>query len=530
MIARIIRPNRVIRGPVFQPNPVSSRRTGSSLRLQAQVADVSKGIDTDGCSLPAFIGNPNVQSEPSVVGPIGTPPYDSPGAAKLENVLANPVSFEIQSGRDEFWRKVPYWADVTAKDFLSYRWSVANTVQGTVKLFKFLQAVVPEEVPVDKLGMQMQSRDEFIKDVLDGVAAATMAIRMTPYILSRINWQDPRHDPIARQFLPMKSIMLPDHPKLTLDSLHETADSPVKALVHRYTDKALFLPTSVCPTYCMFCTRSYAVGADTDTVTKASLKPTRRRWEEAFAYIESRPELQDIVVSGGDSYYLQPEQLTLIGERLISLPNIKRFRFASKGLAVAPSRILDESDGWVNALIDISNKAKKAGKSMALHTHFNSPNEISWISSDASQKLFENGVMVRNQTVLLRGVNDDYETMSTLIHQLADNNITPYYVYQCDLVERVEHLRTPLQTILDLEAKIRGSIAGFMTPSFVVDLPGGGGKRLACSYQSYDRDTGVSTFLAPAVTGRDKADKVYEYYDPVGILPQASRGVYKPSI
>ncbi|EAA36200.2 hypothetical protein GE21DRAFT_854 [Neurospora crassa] len=530
MLSRAIRPNRAIRGPVFQPNPVSSRRTGSSLRLQAQVADVSKGIDTDGCSLPAFIGNPNVQSEPSVVGPIGTPPYDSPGAAKLENVLANTVSFELQSGRDEFWRKVPYWADVTAKDFLSYRWSVANTVQGTVKLFKFLQTVVPEEVPVDKLGMQMQSRDEFIKDVLDGVAAATMAIRMTPYILSRINWLDPRHDPIARQFLPMKSIMLPDHPKLTLDSLHETADSPVKGLVHRYTDKALFLPTSVCPTYCMFCTRSYAVGADTNTVTKASLKPTRRRWEEAFAYIESRPELQDIVVSGGDSYYLQPEQLTLIGERLISLPNIKRFRFASKGLAVAPTRILDESDGWVNALIDISNKAKKAGKSMALHTHFNSPNEISWISSDASQKLFENGVMVRNQTVLLRGVNDDYETMSTLIRQLADNNITPYYVYQCDLVERVEHLRTPLQTILDLEAKIRGSIAGFMTPSFVVDLPGGGGKRLACSYQSYDRDTGVSTFVAPAVTGRDKADKVYEYYDPVDMLPEASRGVYKSSI
>lgn len=83
------------------------------------------------------------------------------------------------------------------------------------------------------------------------------------------------------------------------------------------------------------------------------------------------------------------------------------------------------------------------------------------------------------------------------------------------MVERVEHLRTPLQTILDLEAKIRGSIAGFMTPSFVVDLPGGGGKRLACSHQNYDRKTGVSTFMAPAVTSRDKANKVYEYYDPV---------------
>ncbi|KAM7193699.1 hypothetical protein V8F33_007633 [Rhypophila sp. PSN 637] len=420
-------------------------------------------------------------------------------------------------GRDEFWRKVPVWENISPTEFLSYRWGVANTVQGTAKLFKFLQTVVPDEVPVDALKTQMQSRDEFIKDVLDGVTAATMAIRLTPYILSRVDWRDPRHDPIVRQFLPMKSLMLPDHPKLALDSLHETADSPVKGLVHRYTDKALFLPTSVCPTYCMFCTRSYAVGADTDTVTKASLKPTRKRWEEAFAYIESRPELQDIVVSGGDSYYLQPDQLTLIGERLISMPNIKRFRFASKGLAVAPSRVLDTSDGWVDALIGISNKAKKAGKAMAWHTHFNHPNEISWITSAASQKLFEAGVTVRNQSVLLRGVNDDVKTMSTLIRQLADNNILPYYVYQCDMVEKTEHLRTPLQTILDLEAQIRGSIAGFLVPSFVVDLPAGGGKRLACSFQSYDRDTGISTYMAPAVTGRDKENKVYEYYDPVDV-------------
>lgn len=282
-------------------------------------------------------------------------------------------------------------------------------------------------------------------------------------------------------------------------------------------------------------------------MTKASLKPTRKRWEDAFAYIESQPGLHDIVVSGGDSYYLQPDQLRLIGERLISMPNIKRFRFASKGLAVAPMRVLDESDGWVNALIDISNKAKKAGKSMAFHTHFNHPNEISWISRDASQKLFEAGVMVRNQAVLLRGVNDDFETMSTLIRDLADNHVFPvsyrkddfegravmltcrqYYIYQCDMVERVEHLRTPLQTILDLEAKMRGSIAGFMMPSFVVDLPGGGGKRLACSFHSYDRETGISKYTAPAVTGRDKENKVYEYYDPISSLQL--RGDGEPKI
>jgi len=238
--------------------------------------------------------------------------------------------------------------------------------------------------------------------------------------------------------------MLPDHPKLTLDSLHETADSPVNGLVHRYPDKALFLrksrpatvrpvsmvaltptATSVCPTYCMFCTRSYAVGADTDSVTKASLKPTRKRWEQAFEYIESKSHLHDIVVSGGDSYYLQPEHLTLIGERLISMSNIRRLRFASKGLAVSPNRILDSADPWVDALIEVADKARKAGKAVALHTHFNHPNEISWITEMAAQKLFEAGVLVRNQSVLLRGVNDDVVTMSTLIRKLADNNILP---------------------------------------------------------------------------------------------------------
>jgi lysine 2,3-aminomutase len=175
----------------------------------------------------------------------------------------------------------------------------------------------------------------------------------------------------------------------------------------------------------MFCTRSYAVGADTDTVTKASLKPTRKRWDAAFEYIERTPELSDIVVSGGDSYYLQPESLAMIGERLIGIEHIKRFRFASKGLAVAPSRILDTSDGWFQALVHVSSMAKKAGKAVALHTHFNHPDEISWITEAASQKLVENGVMVRNQTVLLRGVNDSVDVMSKLIRKLADNQIMP---------------------------------------------------------------------------------------------------------
>ncbi|ERS95520.1 hypothetical protein HMPREF1624_08036 [Sporothrix schenckii ATCC 58251] len=431
--------------------------------------------------------------------------------------------------RDQFWRKIPVWKDVSTDEFLSYKWGIKNTVQGELKLARFLEQVLPDEIPMTDVangdsGKLVQTRDALVTDVVDGIKTATMSTRMTPYILSRINWADPRNDPVFRQFIPVKSRMLPDHPKLALDSLHEHADSPVSGLVHRYNDKALFLPTSVCPTYCMFCTRSYAVGADTDSVKKASMKPTKTRWEEALAYVERTPQLQDIVVSGGDAYYLQPEQLAYIGQRLIAMPNIKRFRFASKGLAVAPARILDDQDSWFQALKFVADEARKAGKAMALHTHFNHPHEISWVSELAARRLFESGIMVRNQTVLMRGVNDDTATMSALIRNLADNNIFPYYVYQCDMVEKVEHLRTPLQTILDLEAQIRGSIAGFMMPQFVVDLPGGGGKRLACSHLSYDRTTGVSRFMAPAVTGRDKENKVYEYYDPVDAVVAPNAG------
>jgi lysine 2,3-aminomutase len=248
------------------------------------------------------------------------------------------------------------------------------------------------------------------------------------------------------------------------------------------------------------------------------MKPTSKRWEAMFDYIERTLTVQDVVVSGGDSYYLAPGHLRLIGERLLSMPNIKRFRFATKGLAVAPTRILDRSDGWTDTFIALSRQGREMGKQVAMHTHFNHPHEITWVTELAARFLFEQGVIVRNQSVLLRGVNDDLATMSTLIRKLADLNIQPYYVYQCDMVRGVEDLRTPLSTILELEKRIRGTIAGFMMPSFVVDLPGGGGKRLANSFETYDEKTGISTWRAPGVTAEDKE---FKYFDPLHSLKSA---------
>jgi len=345
-----------------------------------------------------------------------------------------------------------------------------------------------------------------------------MSVRVSPYLLSLIDWSRPYEDPLRRQFIPVGSRLLPDHPKLDLDSLHEQADSPVPGLTHRYPDKALFLPLNTCPVYCRFCTRSYAVGIDTDEVEKVNLKVNEERWKQAFAYIASRPELEDIVISGGDAYNLRASQLTEIGEALLALPNIRRMRFATKGPAVMPQKLLTDI-AWRDALTSIVEKGRKLHKEVVLHTHFNHPTEITSITRAAMNVLMERGVTVRNQSVLQNGVNDSVDTMRLLVKRLSYVNVHPYYVYLHDLVKGVDDLRTTLDTALHIEKSVRGTTAGFNTPTFVVDAPGGGGKRDAHSFEHYDRETGISVFTSPAVD----AHELYLYYDPLHSLSAAAR-------
>ncbi|HMC72617.1 MAG TPA: KamA family radical SAM protein, partial [Mycobacteriales bacterium] len=293
---------------------------------------------------------------------------------------------------------------------------------------------------------------------------------------------------------------------------------PVEGLTHRYVDKALFLALDTCPVYCRFCTRSYAVGIDTDEVEKFHLKVNAERWSKAFGYVSSRNELEDIVISGGDAYQLRAEQIAEIGEALLAIPHVRRMRFATKGPAVMPQKILTD-DAWTDALTGVVDKGRKLHKEVVLHTHFNHANEITGITEDAMNKLFERGITVRNQSVLQRGVNDHVETMKLLVKRLGHVNVHPYYVYQHDLVRGVEDLRTTVQVALDIEKHVRGSTAGFNTPTFVVDAPGGGGKRDAHSYEHYDRTTGVSVYTAPSV----KPGETYLYFDPIDQLPPAGQ-------
>lgn len=402
---------------------------------------------------------------------------------------------QLQDG--PFWQRIPAYRGVDEATFLDHQWQAKNSITNPAKLLAAVQDLVPQS---------------FIDDVAEGFRRAPMSLRVSPYLLSLIEWEDPYADPLRRQFVPVASKLLPDHPKLTLDSLHEQADAPVPGLTHRYPDKALFLALDTCPVYCRFCTRSYAVGVDTDEVEKVSLKATEERWQRAFTYIRSRPELEDIVVSGGDSYQLKARQITLIGNALLDCDNVRRIRFATKGPAVMPMKLITD-DEWVDALTAIVERGRTLHKEVVLHTHFNHPRELTAITRRGLNRLFERGVIVRNQAVLQRGVNDTVATMQTLVKRLGYCNVHPYYVYVHDLVKGVEDLRTTVQTAVDLEKSVRGSTAGFHTPTFVCDAPGGGGKRVVHSFEHYDRDTGISVYAAPSVK-----PGYFLYYDPIDTL------------
>jgi len=402
-----------------------------------------------------------------------------------------------------FWQKIPAYASVSEEQFLDHKWQAKSSITNVAKLLQAVQDLVSPD---------------FFADAEAGFKAAPMSVRVSPYLLSLIDWSDPYKDPLRRQFIPLASRLLPDHPKLGLDSLGEMADAPTPGLTHRYVDKALFLPLDTCPVYCRFCTRSYAVGIDTEEVEKVSLHVNAERWQAAFDYVASRPELEDIVISGGDAYQLRAAQITQIGMTLLDMPNVRRMRFATKGPAVMPQKILTDKE-WLDALTQVVERGRKLHKAVVLHTHFNHPNEITQITLDAMNALFERGIVVRNQSVLQRGVNDGVDAMKLLVKKLGHMNVQPYYVYMHDLVQGVEDLRTTVQTAIDLEKHVRGSTAGFYTPTFVCDAPGGGGKRDVHSYDYYDQTSGISVYSAPSV----KPGRFFTYFDPIDALPEKGR-------
>jgi lysine 2,3-aminomutase len=402
------------------------------------------------------------------------------------------------------WQRFGIWKDVSREEFEDSGWQDKHAVIRIAQL----EAVLGQQVSPGSL-----------HDIETGLLKVGMSIRLNPYIISLIDWSNVEADPIRRQFLPLASELEDDHPCLVTDSLEESSQSPVQGLVHRYPDKALFLVTSVCPVYCQYCTRSYAVGMDTQLIQKEHVT-SAKNWAAALDYIRTNPQIEDIVVSGGDVSRLKAANLRQLGDALLDISHVRRIRLATKAVSVQPMKFLSDED-WLGVVLHLVARGRELFKDVCIHTHFNHPREVTPLVEQAMRRLHSHGVIVRNQSVLLRGVNDDAATLRSLYKLLGAVNIHPYYVYLCDMVKGTEHFRVSLATAQRLEKEVRGATAGFNTPLVIVDTPAG--KRDVHSAEFHNRKYGVSSFIAPIVA----PGKVFKYFDPVRTLGPSGKHAWR---
>ncbi len=293
------------------------------------------------------------------------------------------------------------------------------------------------------------------EDCFDEVAAK-YPVRIPEYYRSLIDFDDP-DDPIAMMALP-DSRELASCPSLYRDPLEEDEDMPVERLVHRYSDRALLISTTTCAMYCRFCTRKRLAG-------KGSGKITQKNLDAVVSYLKLHPEIRDVIVSGGDPFTMSDQQIGHILAALRTVPTVQILRVGTRVPAVLPSRVT-------------ANLAKTLAKYAPIYvnTHFNHPRELTPEAVAALGKLADAGIPIGNQTVLLAGINDRPEIMAELFRKLLASRVKPYYLFQCDLTEGVEHLRTPLSKGIEIMEALRGRLSGLAIPTFVVDSPHGGGK------------------------------------------------------
>jgi lysine 2,3-aminomutase len=281
--------------------------------------------------------------------------------------------------------------------------------------------------------------------------ASRYPLRITPHYGRLIEAPD---DPIWRQCVPDLLELADDQ---SPDPLHEEQLSPVPGLIHRYPDRVVLLVTSTCAVYCRFCMRKRGVGCS-GGITAANI-------EEACTYISATPAIRDVVLSGGDPLLLADDELADILERLRRIPHLEIIRIGSRVPVTLPERITPRLC-----------RILKQFHPIYMNTHFNHPREVTHEAASVCTRLADAGIPLGNQTVLLKGVNDDPATMKELMQLLLRIRVRPYYIHQMDLVRGTAHFRTSVATGLDVLQGLRGHTSGMATPYYVVDLPGGKGK------------------------------------------------------
>jgi lysine 2,3-aminomutase len=287
--------------------------------------------------------------------------------------------------------------------------------------------------------------------------AARYAVAITPAVTDLIDGGDP-HDPVARQFVPDLAELGVTAEELA-DPIGDLAHSPVDGIVHRYPDRVLLKLTPVCAVYCRFCFRREMIGPGA-----RPLSP--RQLDAALSYIGDHPDIWEVVLSGGDPLVLSARRLKQVVARLAAIDHVKIVRVHTRVPAVDPDRVTPE---LVRAL-----RAK--GKATYVVLHANHPRELTDAARAACARLIDAGIPMLSQSVLLRGVNDDAQTLGALMRAFVECRIKPYYLHHADLAPGTGHMRTSIDEGQALMRALRGRLSGLCQPTYVLDIPGGHGK------------------------------------------------------
>ena len=436
------------------------------------------------------------------------------------------------------WTRLPGYRDVTAEQWADAQWQRVNCVKNVKQLRDLMGDLLT---------------DEFYADLeRDQSERATMSMLIPPQMMntmvSEMTWADGRMpaagadftaaflaDPVRRYMIPVFSDRRsdwPSHPFATRDSLHEHDMWAVEGLTHRYPTKVLAEMLPTCPQYCGHCTRMDLVGNSTPQVAKLKLsgKPVDR-YAAMLDYLQRTPGVRDVVVSGGDVANMPWKNLEGFLDKLLEVETIRDIRLATKALMGLPQHWLQPD--VVEGVARISAKARSRGVSVAIHTHVNNVQSVTPLVADAAKAMLDAGLRnVRNQGVLMRGVNDSPEQLLDLCFALQDEAmITPYYFYMCDMIPFSEHWRMSLHEAQELQHAIMGYLPGFATPRIVCDVPFVG-KRWVHQVERYDRELGVSYWSKNYRTvldgsDSDALDRVHPFYDPIDSLPASGQSWWR---
>jgi lysine 2,3-aminomutase len=403
------------------------------------------------------------------------PPTKAKRTAPSVGVLPTP-QFVVSPVGQAFLER--FFATAKSTDWNDWRWQNRNRIRSLEQLERMIRVTDDE-------------RQAILRH------KGPLPVGLTPYYMSLIDPDDPAQ-PLRRTVIPTLAEFT-RVPGEQDDPLGEDGTSPVPGLVHRYPDRVLLLVTNFCSVYCRYCTRARLVGAGGERVLK------KTDIDRAIEYIERTPAVRDVLISGGDPLSLDEERLEYVLQRLRGIRHLEFVRIGTKQPVVQPMRVTPK-------LTRMLRKYHPLWMSL----HFTHPSEITPEVAEACGRLADAGIPLGSQTVLLKGINDNAETLKRLFHGLLQIRVRPYYLYQCDPISGSSHFRTTVDEGLALIQALRGHTTGYAVPSYVVDAPGGGGK--------------IALF-PDVVVGRDGDDlilrnfqgKACRYPDPGGRLGKAPR-------